>query len=194
VYQQLFDLLRGKDYFVLTSNVDAMFVRHGFDPTHVCSIQGDYASMQCLTPCRQVVWPSHPDVERLVAATDPVTQQITDRGLVPRCRQCGGDVFLNVRAGGWFVDAPYVPTLQDLNRWVRSAGDAPTVVLDIGSGFNTPSVVRWPMERVSTQLRNARLVRINPDHPEVPSELAERALAIGYGAAETLAAVHAANR
>jgi hypothetical protein len=85
-------------------------------------------------------------------------------------------------------------TLQDLNRWVRSAGDARTLVLDIGSGFNTASVVRWPMERVSTQLRNARLVRINPDHSEVPSELGERALAMGYGAAETLTAVHATNR
>ena len=194
VYQQLFDLLREKDYFVLTSNVDAMFVRHGFDGTRVCSIQGDYANMQCLTPCRHVVWPSHPDVARLVAATDPETQLITDCGLVPRCRHCGGNVFLNVRAGGWFVDAPYVPTLQELNKWVCSAGDARTLILDIGSGFNTPSVVRWPMERVSTQLRNARLVRINPDHPEVPSELGERALALGCGAAETLAAVHATNR
>ena len=50
VYRQLFDLLREKDYFVLTSNVDAMFVRHGFDGSLVCSIQGDYANMQCLAP------------------------------------------------------------------------------------------------------------------------------------------------
>ena len=52
-----------------------------------------------------------------------------------------------------------------------------TLVLDIGSGFNTPSVVRWPMERVATQLLNARLARINLDHPEVPSELGARGLA-----------------
>ena len=53
------------------------------------------------------------------------------------------------------------------------------------------SVVRWPMERVGAQLPNARLVRINPNHAEVPSELGERALAIACGAAEPLAAVHA---
>ena len=122
-----------------------------------------------------------------------MTQQITDHCVVPRCRHCGGDVFLYVRAGGWFVDAPYLPALQDLNRW-RSAGEARTLVLDIGSGFNTPSVVRWPMERVGAQLANARLVRINPNHGEVPSGLGDRGLAIGYGAAETLAAVHAENR
>ena len=192
--EQLFDLLREKDYFVLTSNVDAMFVRHGFDGSRVCSIQGDYAHMQCLTPCCDVVWPSGPDVERLLAATDPVTQEVTDRSVLPRCCHCGGQVFLNVRAGSWFVDAPYLPALRDLNRWVRSAGDTRTLVLDVGSGFNTPSVVRWPMETVATQLPNARLVRINPEHPDVPSELGARGLAIRHGAAETLAAVHAANR
>jgi NAD-dependent SIR2 family protein deacetylase len=190
VYQQLFDLLREKDYFVLTSNVDAMFVRHGFDGARVCSIQGDYANIQCMTPCRQVVWHSRPDVERLVAATDPVTQQITDPGLIPRCCHCGGNMFLNVRAGRWFVDAPYLPALRHLNEWVRSAADARTLVLDIGSGFNTPSVVRWPMERVVAQLLNARLARVNPVHSEVPSELGARALAIGYGAGEIIAAVH----
>ena len=164
-----------------------MKLEHG---SRVCSIQGDYANMQCRAPCQRVVWSSRPDVDRLLAGTDPATQEIADRALIPRCPQCGGDVFLNVRAGSWFVDAPYLPALQDLGRWVRSVGDERTLVLDIGSGFNTPSVVRWPMERAVAHLPHARLVRVNPAHPEVPSELGDRALAIGHGAAETLAAVY----
>jgi NAD-dependent SIR2 family protein deacetylase len=194
VYQQLFELLEHKDYFVLTSNVDAMFARHGFDTSRVCSIQGDYANMQCLKPCRQVVWPSRPDVERLVATTDPVTQEITDLQMIPRCPHCGGDVFLNVRAGGWFVDAPYLPALTKLNEWLRNVGDSHLLVLDVGSGFNTPSVVRWPMERVAAHIPTARLVRINLDHPEVPPELGARALSIGLNAADTIATVHEALR
>ena len=183
------ELLQHKDYFVLTSNVDAMFVRHGFESARVCSIQGDYANMQCLRPCRRVVWPSSPDVERLVAATDPVTQEVTDPRTLPRCPHCGGKVFLNVRAGSWFVDAPYLPALSDLNAWIRNAGDAPLLVLDVGSGFNTPTVVRWPMERVAAHIPTSRLVRINPAHPEVPPELGARALPISRGASETVAAV-----
>lgn len=165
-----------------------------FDGARMCSIQGDYANMQCLAPCRQEVWPSRRDVERLVAATDPVTQQITDPQVFPRCRFCGGNVFLNVRAGGWFVDAPYLTALRDLSTWVRNARDTRTLTLDIGAGFNTPSVVRWPMESVAARLPNARLARINPEHPEVPSELGGRAVAIADGAAETLARIHAANQ
>ena len=56
--------------------------------------------------------------------TDPATQEVTDRRVIPRCRHCGGEVFLNVRAGDWFVDAPHLPAVRDLNSWVRRAGDA----------------------------------------------------------------------
>ena len=60
VYTQLRELVAEKDYFVLTSNVDAMFARHGFDSERVCSIQGDYAYLQCVGPCTNEVWPTRP--------------------------------------------------------------------------------------------------------------------------------------
>jgi hypothetical protein len=115
------------------------------DGARVCSIQGDYANMQCLAPCRQEVWPSRPDVERLVAVTDPVTQQITDPQVFPDVGSAAATYFWNVRAGSWFLDAPYLTALRDLSMWVRNARDTRTLTLDIGAGFNTPSVVRWPM-------------------------------------------------
>jgi NAD-dependent SIR2 family protein deacetylase len=64
VYEGLRRLVAGKDCFVLTSNVDAMFVRNGFDPERLWSIQGDYAFMQCLRPCTTGVWPSEPVLQR----------------------------------------------------------------------------------------------------------------------------------
>ena len=189
VYAQLFELVRAKDYFVLTSNVDAMFVRHGFEPARVCSIQGDYANLQCVRPCSPAVWPTQPVIERLLPGIDPASQAVTDLKLIPRCPRCGGGVFMNVRAGSWFVDAPYRSSLADLRAWLGKAEDQPLLVLDIGSGFNTPTVVRWPMERVAAHHPNARLVRINLEHPEVPPEIGERGLAIAAGAAETIGAV-----
>ena len=69
----------GKDSFVLTSNVDALFVRNGFDPSRVCSIQGDFAFLQCLTPCSDDLWPSAPVLERLLREIDPDTQAFADR-------------------------------------------------------------------------------------------------------------------
>lgn len=88
-------VVRGKDRFVLTTNVDALLVRNGFDPERVWSIQGDYAFLQCLRPCTREVWPSAPFLQRALAAIDPVTQEVAD----PAC--CTMRIFrVSPAAGG----------------------------------------------------------------------------------------------
>jgi NAD-dependent SIR2 family protein deacetylase len=193
VYADLLRLVRGKDCFVVTTNVDAMFVRNGFDPDKVWSIQGDYAFLQCLRPCTREVWASAPLVRRALAAIDPVTQEVADPACVPRCIHCGGSVFMNVRGGDWFLDEPYRPQME---RWRAWFGGIPPgerlLLLDIGSGFNTPSVVRWPMESIARRDPEARLVRINLHHPELPRELGSKGVSVAAGARETIAAIASA--
>ncbi len=186
VYWHLFDLARAKDCFVLTSNVDALFVRNGFNPDQVCSIQGDFAFLQCLTPCSNQLWPSEPLLKQLLPEIDPQTQALHDPRLVPVCPRCGGEIFFNVRGGHWFVEEPWRQRFGELSRWVRSASNDRLLVLDIGSGFNTPSVVRWPMERTAEAIPTARFVRINRHDPELHVDLGSRALTVAGGALEVL--------
>ena len=135
---------------MLTTNVDALFVRSGFDPERVWSIQRDYAFLQCLRPCTTEVWPSAPPLQRALAAIDPVTQEVADPACVPRCIHCGGNVFMNVRGGDWFLEEPYRPQSGEVAGLVRRDTSGERLLLvDVGSGFNTPSVVRWPMERIA---------------------------------------------
>jgi NAD-dependent SIR2 family protein deacetylase len=190
VYEGLLRLVRGKDCFVLTTNVDALFVRNGLDPDRVWSIQGDYAFLQCLRPCSTKVWPSAPFLERALAAVDPVTQEVADPACVPRCIRCGGNVFVNVRGGDWFLDEPYRPQMERWRTWfggIRSGERL--LLLDVGSGFNTPSVVRWPMERIALRDPVAKIARINLHHAELPRELGSRGLSVAAGAREALAAI-----
>jgi len=186
VYGHLFDLARAKDCFVLTSNVDALFVRNGFNPDQVCSIQGDFAFLQCLTPCSNQLWPSEPLLERLLPEIDPHTQELRDGRLVPVCPRCSGEIFFNVRGGHWFVEDPWRRQFGELSRWIRSASNDRLLVLDIGSGFNTPSVVRWPMERTAEAIPTARFVRINRHDPELHVDLGSRALTVAGGALEVI--------
>jgi NAD-dependent SIR2 family protein deacetylase len=189
VYERLRRLLTGKHVFVLTSNVDAMFARNGFDPERVWSIQGDYAFMQCLRPCTPEVWPSEPALQRVLAAIDPETQEVGDPDCIPRCIRCGGDVFLNVRGGRWFVETPYQAQMERWRHWINDESNERLLLLDIGSGFNTPGVIRWPMERMALHLPAARLVRINPQDASVPRELGPRGLSVSAGARETIEAI-----
>lgn len=192
VYESLFRLVRGKDTFVLTSNVDALFVRNGFDPDRVWSIQGDYALMQCLRPCSTEVWPSAPVIQRALGAIDPASQEVTDPACIPRCIRCGGDVFMNVRGGRWFIEDPYYPQMERWRAWVGGKSNERLLLIDIGSGYNTPGVVRWPMEQIAMQAPTARLVRINLHDARVPRELGPRALSVPAGARETIQAIVAA--
>jgi NAD-dependent SIR2 family protein deacetylase len=189
VYERLRGLVSGKDCFVLTSNVDAMFVRNGFDPDRIWSIQGDYAFLQCLRPCSTEVWPSAPVLQRARAAIDPATQEVADAQRIPRCIRCGGDVFMNVRGGHWFVEEPYQQQRERWRQWISVRSNERLLLLEIGSGFNTPGVIRWPMERMATHVGSARLVRINLHDARVPRELGERALSVPSGAREVIDAV-----
>ncbi len=192
VYDRLRRLVAGKDSFVLTSNVDAMFERNGFDTDRIFTPQGDYAAMQCRTPCRREVWPSQPAIELALQHLDAESFSLTKPEVVPRCPNCGGEVFLNVRLDHGFVETPYVPQAERLNGWLTEAARGALLVLDVGSGFNTPSVVRWQTERLARSLPNARLVRINRDDANTGDVPEGRTLAIQCDAGAAIAALSTA--
>lgn len=187
VYERLRALVGDRDHFVLTSNVDALFARNGFDASRVFTPQGDYARYQCETPCTRETWDSEPALADALDAYDPLTGR-TSRPL--SCPRCGGPVFLNVRKGPEYIVDPYLPNGRRLQNWISSLpDDARLVVLDIGTGFNTPTVVRRPMEEITRALPNARLIRINTQHPSVPDDLSGRARGSTRDAASWLESV-----
>jgi NAD-dependent SIR2 family protein deacetylase len=185
-YRALRHLVSGKETFVLTSNVDMLFARNGFDEARLFTPQGDYARMQCREPCSRETWPTRPFIERCLAALDPVTQQVTHPDAIPRCPRCGGPVFMNVRLDAAFLEEPYVEQARRFQRWMRDGATQRLLVLEIGAGFNTPSVVRWRMEHLAHHHPAARLVRINLKDPELPEELGERAVSLAMGASQAI--------
>lgn len=191
VYTELLGLLADKDYFVVTSNVDGMFAKSGFAPERLYTPQGSYALYQCLTPCTPQTWPFKPILDRILPTVDPLTQA-ADPAVIPRCPNCGGPVFLNVRGGRWFLEEPQAAQRERLSEWINATTEGPLLILEFGAGFNTPGVIRWPMEEVAAWHPDAHLVRVNPEAPEVPEALADRAIPIrGRGLEVVMALVQA---
>ncbi|MFE7277818.1 NAD-dependent protein deacetylase of SIR2 family [Streptomyces sp. NPDC057623] len=190
LYQELRSAIGDRDHWVVTSNVDALFARNGFDPERVFTPQGDYGRLQCTVPCTRTTWPSKPFYDRVLAAYDQETGRVSDAAALPVCPNCGADVFPNVRVGPEFVDDSYMPAGEKLTEWLGDApDDARLLVLEIGAGFNTPGVIRRPMEHVVRRTPGARLVRVNPNHPDIPSDLGPRALSLPWGADKLLQAL-----
>jgi NAD-dependent SIR2 family protein deacetylase len=120
---------------------------------------------------------------------DPDTQEATDPSVIPHCPHCGGAVFLNVRAGYWFIEDPYLEQAERFREWVRSTRESRLLVMEIGAGFNTPVVVRWPMERIVNDHPKAHLVRVNLSQPHVPREIAEKSISLDCSAMAAITAI-----
>ncbi|KAI9007591.1 putative ganglioside induced differentiation associated protein [Hyaloraphidium curvatum] len=202
IYGKLFDLaaaVRGAEstpagshrpFFVVTTNADNMFLQNGFPEDRIFTPQGSYRLLQCLKPCRpDALFPTSDSISAArvrEGGVDPWTMQLRDPSAVPKCPFCGGEVFMNVRGGNWFLEghlaAQRVAFAEFVERF-REEGKK-LAVLDIGTGFNTPGVVRLPMERITAAWGDkgwAKLIRINADRWEVPKGLAQRGRAVGIG-------------
>lgn len=168
VYQDLRAIVGERDHFVMTSNVDHYFYKNGFAEDRVYTPQGSYEKFQCFNRCHDNVWEGRPFVATMLPSINRATQMVEDRDTLPTCPRCGGHVIMNVRGGDWFVDHPYQPQAEALNHWLSSVADKRLAVIEIGAGFNTPGVIRAPMETIGNRWGNARFVRINKDHAGGP--------------------------
>jgi NAD-dependent SIR2 family protein deacetylase len=187
-YAELLKLLEGKDYFVYTSNVDGCFERSGFSSEKIYTPQGDWSHYQCMGrtgregPCTTT------SVFESRAMLDDTLPHIHNGRLpsasVPTCPKCGGATFGNVRGGNWYLHAPYDAANSRFVSWVEAVAESGRrlLVLEVGCGFNTPTVTRFPMEAIVRELssKGAALVRVNPGEPQVPSDL-PRAVGLPMG-------------
>lgn len=167
------------DRFVLTTNADDLFARTGYDENKLWTRQGSYSRLQCLAACDpSSTWDAESWVKQAAPAVDLASEELRDPALWPRCPRCGGAAVMNVRGGDWFIETPYEPQGARFSAWLRGAQRGRLLVLDVGTGFNTPSVVRWPAEQIAARHPDGRLIRVNKHHPEVPDLPGGRALGL----------------
>lgn len=191
IYTILLSYIKTRDYFINTSNADGLFYRCGYDANRIYTPQGAYSLMQCMKPCRQdAYWDTLPVIERMLPAIDKSTNLLTDEKLIPRCPHCGTkDVFLNVRAANWFLETPREESRLRFESWMSKAMHKRLVIVEIGVGFNTPSVIRWPCEDMTRRNPQAHLIRINLGDADVPNDIASRCLSAQMVADEAVAAL-----
>ena len=171
-YAALRRLIGDKDYFVYTSNADGCFVRADFHPDNVYTPQGDWQWYQCSRPCSpQAFWPSKPLLDRASQVLEK--DGSLPSASVPKCALCNGPCLPNVRGGDWFLESPHESARLRYKSWLKSMQDEGkrVAIVEVGAGFNTPTVTRYPMEALARRLPGACLIRINPTEAEVPGDL-----------------------
>lgn len=168
LYLGLREAMREKDWFVITTNVDAQFEKAGFDPDRIFAVQGDYGLNQCAQGCHDRLYPNRELVENILAATGEGDPTRAPSSLVPRCPVCDGPMAVHLRIDSAFVeDAAWHAAQTCYLRFAEGMREKRTVLLELGVGWNTPSIIRLPFERLAEAF-DAPLVRLNRDDARVP--------------------------
>ncbi|MDN5316462.1 MAG: hypothetical protein PWR08_586 [Thermoanaerobacterium sp.] len=164
LYKKFYQLVKEKKYFVITTNVDHQFWKAGFPDEKIFATQGDYGYIQCAVGCHDKVY----DDEELVREMLKKTKDCKiPSELVPKCPVCGGEMDVNLRKDKYFVqDEAWYKACDRYNAFVNEIQGKQVVLMELGVGFNTPSIIRYPFEMMAYQNPNATLIRLNRDHPE----------------------------
>lgn len=191
VYQQLLNLMSEREYFVITTNVDHAFETTGFRPDRIFATQGDYGRFQCSVPCRQETWANEGAVRAMVAAQANCR---IPTSLIPVCPWCGQEAMMHLRIDGRFVqDDEWYAAAHRYEEFVGRYGNGRILLLELGIGGNTPSIIKYPFWQLTASNPNAILATLDL-RPAVPEAIAERTIAIGGDIATTLDALTQASQ
>ena len=175
VYEQLLTLVKDKDYFVITTNVDHCFQKAGFDKARLFYTQGDYGLFQCSVPCTPVTY----DNEDMVR--DMMEQQSDMKipsELIPTCPVCGEPLTMNLRSDDTFVeDEGWHRAAQRYHQFLRSH-DGKVLFLELGIGYNTPSIIKFPFWQMTAENPEATYSCINFGEAMYPEEIQAQTIAI----------------
>ena len=185
VYDTLLALLRGKDYFVITTNVDHCFQKAGFDKKRLFYTQGDYGLFQCSEPCCQETWDNEAVIREMV---DRQKDMRVPTELIPVCPHCGKPLTMNLRSDDKFVeDEGWHAAAERYENFLRTRKGQKTLFLELGVGYNTPGIIKYPFWQMTYENPNALYVCINQGQALGPKEIAERAIYVDRDINEAIA-------
>ena len=193
VYNRLYDLVKDKDYFVLTTNVDHCFQKAGFDKARLFYTQGDYGLWQCSVPCHNETYDNEATVRKMVEAQGFAFAENGDlyvpdgiklkmkvpSELIPYCQHCHKPMSMNLRADATFVeDAGWHDAARRYEAFLRQCRGKKVLYWELGVGMNTPGIIKYNFWQRVWQDRRAFYACVNLDEAYCPPELAARSACI----------------
>ena len=193
LYEKLLELVRDKDYFVLTTNVDHCFQKAGFDKKRLFYTQGDYGLFQCSKPCCQKTYDNAAAVSAMMESqgfirgengkfifpeSGSVTMKIPTE-LIPECPECGSPMTMNLRADDSFVqDAGWDAAAERYSLFLNRHEYMNIVYLELGVGYNTPGIIKYPFWQMTAQNPRATYICLNNGQAYCPAEIENQSICV----------------
>ncbi|MCD8189119.1 MAG: Sir2 silent information regulator family NAD-dependent deacetylase [Clostridiales bacterium] len=175
-YADLLELVRDRDYFVLTTNVDHQFQLAGFDKKRLFYTQGDYGLWQCSRPCHDKTYDNEEAVRQMAA--EQKDMKIPSK-LIPRCPFCGAPMNVNLRCDDTFVeDEGWHRAAERYNDFIRRHEKQHVLFLELGVGGNTPVIIKYPFWRMTERNPRAVYTCVNQGEADCPIGIVKRSICI----------------
>ncbi|MBR6350936.1 MAG: Sir2 silent information regulator family NAD-dependent deacetylase [Firmicutes bacterium] len=201
VYDDLLSLVKDKDYFVITTNVDHCFQKAGFDKARLFYTQGDYGLWQCSEPCHGKTYDNYETIRKMaesqgfviaedgtLTVPEGVTLKMTvPAELVPRCPVCGKPMTMNLRSDDTFVeDDGWRRASAAYSEFLWAHEGRRVLFLEIGVGMNTPVIIKYPFWRMTYNNPNAFYACLNYSEAFCPEQIEDRSVCIGGDSGEAI--------
>ena len=176
VYDDLLKLVQNKDYFVITTNVDHCFQKAGFDKKRLFYTQGDYGLFQCSEPCCQETFENEAVIREMVERQKNMK---IPTELIPVCPHCGKPLTMNLRSDNNFVeDEGWHRAAERYENFLRTREGQKNFFLELGVGYNTPVIIKYPFWQMTAKNPNAIYACINQGQAVCPQDIQRQAICI----------------
>ena len=187
VYETLLELVTDKDYFAITTNVDHCFQKDGFDKKRLFYTQGDYGLFQCSEPCCQETYDNEAVIREMVARQKNMK---IPTELLPICPHCGKPMTMNLRCDNTFVeDEGWHQAAERYENFLRTRSDQRILFLELGVGYNTPGIIKYPFWQLTAKNPRATYAAINQGQAVCPQEIARQSICLNADIGKVLSAL-----
>ena len=184
VYDDLLKLVADKDYFVITTNVDHCFQKAGFDKKRLFYTQGDYGLFQCSEPCCQETFENEAVIREMVTRQENMK---IPTELLPTCPHCGKPMTMNLRSDNKFVeDEGWHRAAERYENFLRTRTGGKILFLELGVGYNTPVIIKYPFWQMTSKNPDATYVCINQGQAVCPQEIKKRSICMNADIGQVL--------
>ncbi len=184
VYEKLFHLIKDKEYFVITTNVDHCFQKAGFDKERLFYTQGDYGLFQCSEPCCEETFENEDIISEMVKQQNNMR---VPSALLPVCPHCGKPMTMNLRSDNRFVeDEGWHIAAERYNRFLRTSKKMHVLFLELGVGYNTPGIIKYPFWQMTAENPKAVYACVNYGQAVCPQDIEEQSICIDGDIGEIL--------
>ena len=184
VYENLLKLVIDKDYFVITTNVDHCFQKAGFDKKRLFYTQGDYGLFQCSEPCCQETFENEAVICEMAARQEHMK---VPTELLPVCPHCGKPMTMNLRCDDTFVeDEGWHQAAERYENFLRTRNGQKILFLELGVGYNTPVIIKYPFWQMTAKNPSAIYACINHGQAVCPQEIERQSICLDADIGEVL--------